>query len=380
MVAGGLFLLAACVQPPHPPQSATPTAPTPPVTAEAAPVRTLLGPPSALPGFTADAAALTAFRRACPALGKRVDRSGLTRPEDWAAACADPEADPAAFFARHFTAVRLNDGQGLMTGYYEPEIAACVTPAGACRTAIHALPPDLVEIPLGPFMADLTGRSIRGRWDGQRFLPYASRAEIEAGALDGRGLELAYTADPIGLFFLHIQGSGLLRYPDGSLHRIGYAGQNGHAYVPIGRLLRQRNLVQGPIGMAEIRAWLAANPDEGKALMRENPSYIFLRRLAPELDGPPGAMGVPLIPRANAAIDAETAPLGTPIFIDSRIDGQPVRQLVIAADTGGAIRGANRLDLFFGPGPEAARLAGALQSPLSATLLLPNAAAQRLTP
>jgi membrane-bound lytic murein transglycosylase A len=320
-----------------------------------------------------------AFRRACPALLKRADISGLTQPEDWAPACAD--AGPGVF-GRHFRAVRLGDGRGLVTGYYEPDVAA-VRAAQPGSAPILGLPADLVEISLSDFAPDLAGRTIRGRWDGARFRPYFTRGEIEDGAIGDRAPVLAHAVDPVDLFFLQIQGSGRLRFPDGTVERVGYAGQNGHPYVAIGRLMRERGLHPKP-GMAEIRAWIAANPVEGRALMRENPSYVFFARRDVVrdggLDGPLGSLGVPLLAEANVAADPRAMPLGAPVLLRTVVDGRPFEALVVASDTGGAIRGANRFDLFFGGGAEAARLAGALSSEGEALILLPKAAAARVRP
>lgn len=361
--------LASCAAPERPaPEATRPVPEAPPK-----PVARLL-PLDEAPAILADARALEAFRRACPRLSKRVDASGLTRPEDWAAACADEESNPAAFFARHFRAVRLNDGRGLATGYFEPEIPAHDR-AVEGAAPILARPPELVDIRLADW--GIEGGTLRGVVKGNRILRAPDRAAIERGALAGRGLELAWAASPVDLFFLQIQGSGRLRMADGSVMRIGYDGQNGHAYVPIGRLLRERGQLE-KAGMAEIRAWMAANPEDGAALMRENPSYIFFRRLPDTLDGPIGALGVPLLAEANAAADPATLPLGTPVWLETMVEGQPFRRLLVVADTGGAIKGPNRFDIFFGPGEAAGRKAGALAAPLQATLMLPMAAAARL--
>ncbi len=304
-----------------------------------------------------------------------MDQSGLTTPDDWKAACADTQSDPATFFARHFAAVRLGDGEGLATGYFEPEIAGLARPAPGAAPVL-ARPPELVDIDLTQFGSSYTG-TIRGLVKDGRVVRAPDRAAIEAGAFSGRNLELGWAADPVDLFFLQIQGSGRLRMPDGGSLRIGYAGQNGHAYVAIGKLLRDRGVLE-KAGMAEIKTWLRANPAQGAALMRENPSYIFFRRLPETIDGPIGALGVPLLAEANAAADPATLPLGTPVWIETTVEGAPFRRLLIAADTGGAIRGANRFDIFFGPGDEAGRKAGALAAPLGATLLLPKHAVARL--
>lgn len=350
--------------------------PPPPLPSAPAPEDTRAVPTDLPTAFAPSATALQAFRRACPRLLKRDDQSGLTIPADWQAACADREPDPASFFARHFAPVRLGDGRGLATGYFEPEIAGLAAAAPGAAPVL-ARPPELVDLNLKDWA--IPGGTIRGLVQGNRIVRAPDRAAIEAGALAGRGLELAWAADPVDLFFLQIQGSGRLRLADGSTLRIGYDGQNGHPYVAIGKLLKDRAILPRP-GMAEIKAWLRANPAQGAALMRENPSYIFFRKLPDALDGPIGALGVPLIAEANAAADPAAIPLGTPVWIETEVAGAPFRRLLVASDTGGAIRGPNRFDIFFGAGEAAGARAGPLAAPLSATLLLPKAAARRLQP
>lgn len=358
------------------PVAPVPAAPPAPASAAPAPAPVIARPAGPIAGITASVQALEAFRRACPRLLKRNDASGLTRPDDWQAACADADTDANGFFARHFVPVRLNDGRGLATGYYEPEIAGF--PAAAPGAApVLARPPELVDLSLADW--GIQGGTIRGMVKGNRIVRAPDRAAIEDGALAGRGLELAWAADPVELFFLQIQGSGRLRLPDGRTLRIGYDGQNGHGYVAIGRLLKDRGILPKP-GMDEIKAWIRANPAEGKALMRENPSYVFFRRLPDTLDGPIGALGVPLLAEANAAADPATLPLGAPVWIETQVGGAPFNRLLVASDTGGAIKGANRFDIFFGAGEAAARKAGPLAAPLSAVILLPRAAAARLQP
>jgi membrane-bound lytic murein transglycosylase A len=361
-------LLGACARQPAP----RPVSPPPEPQAAIIVAR----PSGPIAGFTATAEALEAFRRACPRLLKREDGSGLTRPSDWQPACEDRQSDAATFFARHFTPVMLNDGRGLATGYFEPEIAGLYGPAPGAAPVL-ARPPELVDLNLKDW--NIPGGIIRGLVKGSRVVRAPDRAAIEAGAFAKQGLELAWAADPVDLFFLQIQGSGRLSMPDGRTLRIGYDGQNGHAYVAIGKLLKDRGILPRP-GMAEIKAWLRANPAEGTALMRENPSYIFFRRLPDTIDGPIGALGVPLLPEANAAADPATIPLGAPVWMETIVDGQPFNRLLVASDTGGAIRGPNRFDIFFGAGAEAGRKAGPLAAPLEARILLPNSAAQRLKP
>jgi membrane-bound lytic murein transglycosylase A len=360
-LAAALLLASGCAERHEPPAPSLP----------GVPVASVL---AVMPAVVETPDAREAFRRACPALLKRRDLSGLTRPEDWAAACAD---SAPGIFARHFRAVRLEDGRGLVTGYYEPEVRA-LREARAGSAPVLGVPADLTEVALGDFAADLAGRTIRGRWDGARLRPYPARAEIEDGAIAGRAPVLGHAVDPVDLFFLQIQGSGRLRFPDGAVERVGYAGQNGHPYVAIGRLMRERGLL-AKAGMAEIRAWLAANPAEGRALMRENPSYVFFARREDGLDGPLGSLGVPLLPLANLAADPQAMPLGAPVWLRTEVDGRPFERLLVASDTGGAIRGANRFDLFFGSGDEAARLAGNLSGTGEAVILLPRAAADRLS-
>ena len=246
---------------------------------------------------------------------------------------------------------------------------------------LYRRPADLIDVPLGDFAASLKGRTVRGRVQGTRLVPYATREQIAAGALVGRQLELAWAADPFEAFFLEIQGSGRLRLPDGRIIRIGYDGQNGRDYVAIGRLLiEQGRLERGKAGMKEIIAWLRANPAEAPAVLNANPSKIFFREL--KGDGPIGAMGAAVTPIVSVAADPAFIPLGAPLLVETTLTGPatPFTRLMVAQDTGGAIKGANRIDLFLGPGPEAAAIAGAQSSPARLILLIPATAAARLKP
>jgi membrane-bound lytic murein transglycosylase A len=392
LALASLLLLAACAgrqdrPATTPPAAATAPQPTPkpeppPVTraAQASLAALPLPPVGPLPGAVA---ALAAFRKSCPGLLRREDLSGLTQPGDWQAACTAAasvmpgEAD--AFFHSQFVGVAVAEGKGFATGYFEPEIAASLTQQPGYPVPLYRRPADLIDVPLGDFAPSLKGRTVRGRVEGNRLVPYASRAQIAAGALVGRGLELAWAADAYEAFFLEIQGSGRLRLPDGRVMRIGYDGQNGRDYVAIGRLLiEQGKLEKGKAGMAEILAWLRAHPDEAPAILNANPSKIFFRELKGE--GPVGAMGVAVTPRVSVAADPAYIPLGAPLLVETTLSrrGQPLMQLMVAQDTGGAIKGANRIDLFLGPGAEAAADAGAQSAPATLTLLIPRTAAQRL--
>jgi len=338
------------------------------------------GPVLASLGITPEAAVrgLGAFRISCPALLKRSDGSGLTRPEDWSAACQAaaqwPDEKAADFFAAQFETVSVGDGKAFATGYFEPRIAGSRTRAPGYDVPVYSVPQDLIEADLGGFADDLKDRRVRGRVQDRKFVPYFDRSEIEDGALAGRGIELAWAADPIDLFFLEIQGSGQLLLPDGGVMRIGYAGQNGRTYVPVGRLLKERNLTSGPFTMQAIKVWLRANPAQGRAIMRENKSYIFFTELTGA--GPLGALGKPVTPRATVAADPKFVPLGAPIFLTA--DRAEANGLWIAQDTGGAIKGANRFDTFWGAGEDAALIAGGMSAKGSAVLLLPKGTLARL--
>lgn len=318
------------------------------------------------------ARALAAFRISCPSLLKRNDASLLTQPSDWSQACAAaagwPDRSALEFFAGHFDTVVVGEGKSFATGYYEPRIAGSRTRAPGYEVPIYRVPDDLIDLDLGLFSPKLAGRRMRGRAEKGMLVPYYDRTAIEDGALAGRGLEMAWAADPIELFFLQIQGSGQLSLPDGSIIRIGYAGQNGREYVGIGGLLRQRGLISGPVSMQAIVAWLRAHPEEGRALMRENKSYVFFTELKGA--GPLGALGRPVTSRASVAADPKFVPLGAPVVLAT--DRSEANGLWVAQDTGGAIKGANRFDTFWGAGDEAAVLAGGMSARGQAWLLLPK--------
>ncbi len=387
------LLLGACVPkqrapapvPPPPVPLPTPTPALPPANAVSAGIRP--GPPIETLAITPDQAsrALAAFRISCPTLQRRTDGSGIAA--DWSAVCSQAVVapDPLAFFTAALETAQVGEGIAMVTGYYEPEIAGAREPQPGLVPVLR-MPPDLVEqeVPVCPPALDpLTGQpnpaacslqKQRGRILEGRYIPYYDRAEIDQGALTGQGLELGW-ADPIDLFFFQIQGSGRVRFPDGSVMRIGYAGQNGWPYTGIGRLMRDRDLLAGqPASMQNMVAWLRANPEPGRALMNENRSYIFFRELTGP--GPIGAMGLPVTTRATVAADPRFVPLGAPVFVD--VEHAVADGLWIAQDTGGAIKGANRFDTFWGPGEEAARIAGGLLSRGRSWLLLPKGTVARL--
>ncbi|MGI4730161.1 MAG: murein transglycosylase A [Janthinobacterium lividum] len=317
------------------------------------------------------AAALASFRSSCPSLVRRVDATGLTRPADWQPACDEAArtgpVDAAAFFARWFEAAQVGDGRAYATGYYIPEIAAALRRGAGYDTPIYARPTDLVDVDLGQFSDALKGKKIRGRVNGTALVPYYDRSAIEAGAIDGRARVLAWAADPVELFFLQVQGSGLLRLTDGTLMRIGYDTQNGRDYTGIGALMKARGLLApGQSSMQGIVRYLHDHPDEGRAIMDENRSFVFFRTLSGD---PVGSLGLPVIGGVSAAVDPRFVPLGAPVFLS--MDRTDASRLWIAQDTGGAIKGANRFDTFWGSGDEAAAIAGGMSAHGTAFLLLP---------
>jgi membrane-bound lytic murein transglycosylase A len=385
MLGGLLFALASCAQSvvpsapaPRPPAVPAEPALRPPAPAEhasALEAGTRPGPAISLLGLDATAAktALAAFRISCPSAVRRADQSGLTRPDDWRAPC-DAAAewsddDAPRFFATHFESAEIGTGAAFATGYFEPEIAGSRTRRAGYETPVYAKPADLVEADLSQWNAEHAGRRIRGRVQDGNLILYHDRAAIEEGALAGRGLEIGWVADPVDFFFLQIQGSGRLKLPDGGVMRIGYAGQNGREYVAIGRLLRERGLVTSPVTMQAITAWLKANPEQGRAIMRENKSYIFFTELTGP--GPLGSLGRPVTPRVSVAADPRFVPLGAPVVL-SEMEDPVANGLWVAQDVGGAIRGANRFDTFWGAGAEAARIAGGMSARGRALVLLPR--------
>ncbi|WP_439532494.1 murein transglycosylase A [Polymorphobacter sp.] len=376
-----MLVLAGCAAQ-QPPAPAAPGAPPP--SAAAAPARAIDLPRRkidiAIPAADAEAA-LRAFRASCPRITWRQDRSGLTLPSDWQAVCRDAETatDAVRFFAEGFEGVVLgDDGAGFATGYFEPEIAASRVRSPGYGVPLYRRPPDLVEVDLGTFRPEWQGRTLRGRLDGRRVVPYYGRAPIDEGVLAGKDLELAWAADPNDAFFLEIQGSGRLRLPNGEIMRIGYDSQNGRDYVAIGRVLVDMGeLPKDGVSMASIMAWLRANPDRAEQVRQANPSVVFFRELLglADDDGPRGALNIPVRPQISVAIDPAFIPYGTPLV--AQLDGA-APHLHVAMDTGGAIKGPGRLDIFQGSGTVAGAKAGALASKARVVLLLPRRATARL--
>jgi membrane-bound lytic murein transglycosylase A len=307
-----------------------------------------------LPGWNDDdpSAALPAWRASCARLNAHAQ---------WQSACAAlarvPDGEPIAARAyfeqwlRPWRATNNGEARGLFTGYYEAELRGARQPSAVNAVPIYALPDDLVTADLGLWRAELRGQRITGKVQANALRPYEDRAAIDAGALGGRAAVIAWVDSAADAFFLHIQGSGRVLLDDGGVVHVGFAGQNGHAYVAIGRLLADRGAIaRDAVTMQSIRAWMAANPAAATALMAENPSYVFFREL--DGPGPVGAQGTVLTPGRSLAVDPAFVALGTPLWLDAEhpAGGQRLRRLVIAQDTGGAIKGPVRGDLFWGYG------------------------------
>ena len=423
-VAAVFLLAAGCATPPSPPQDrptvppaapeatapAAPAQPVPqPVPQPAAPTPAIPFSPirhepaawKALPGWQSDRVdeAWPALRKSCRALNSR------RAAAPWLEVCRAADAMPAAetrdtarvraFFERHFQAYRLiavdtdgtERGTGLITGYYEPLLRGSRTRDARFRYPLYGVPDDLVTVDLGELYPQLKGQRVRGRLEGRRLLPYFSRGEIDRGAASLKGRELIWVDDRLDAFFLEIQGSGRVQLPDGSTIRLGYADQNGHPYRAIGRTLVERGeLSMEDATMQGIRKWAVANPDRVTPILHSNPSRVFFRELppqppavsvpgaAPGASGPPGSLGVPLTPMRSIAIDPRSVMLGAPVWLATvdPIDGKPIERLTLAQDTGGAIVGTIRADLFWGFGTAAGESAGRMRERGAMWVLLPR--------
>lgn len=354
---------------------------------------------AALAGWqTADLdAARAAFARSCAkrasAPGEEAqDGAGYAgTPADWRAACdraTDSSIDARTFFETAFVPYRLSQGAattGLVTGYFEPELKGSRTRHGPYQTPLYGLPTDLVTVDLGLFRDRLKGQRLAGRVANSQLVPYASRAEIERDGLP-TAQPLFYVDDPVAAFFLQVQGSGRIALDDGTVVRAVYAGTNGWPYSSIGaRLVEEGAIPREQMSLFALKAWLAAHPDRAQAVMEENASYVFFAEqpIGDPALGALGTEGVPLAPAVSLAVDNRIHPLGIPIWLDTTMpaaDGEtrPFDALLVAQDTGGAITGALRGDIYWGVGPKAEIIAGRMNSEGRFTVLLPRALATRL--
>jgi len=332
----------------------------------------------------ASSEAWAAFLQSCSTLVKRTA---------WHAVCSEAAAMPPpddagvrAFFEQRFQPYQAaqEDGspEGLVTGYYEPLLKGDRVRTGRARYPLYAAPDDLVSVELASVYPELKGLRLRGRLVGSTLVPYATRKEIELPSDRGnpngnafRGTPIAWVEDAVDLFFLHVQGSGRIELPDGSLLRVGYADHNGHPYQSIGKLLVERGeLKLEQASMQGIKNWGAKNPDKLPELLASNPSFVFFRELPSGPNGPIGALGVPLTDGRSIAIDPRFIPLGAPVFLATTQPNStaPLNKLVMAQDTGSAIRGGVRADFFWGFGDAAGELAGRMKQRGRLWVLLPK--------
>ncbi len=323
---------------------------------------------SALTGLDQDnlAVAWGALQQSCNVLKKR---------DTWRTAC-DAIAKSAGsntpalqgVLREHFTPYQVMnpDGTdtGLITGYYEPLLKGSKIRSDRYRYPLYARPDDIVSVELGSVYPELATRRLRGKLSGGKLTPYYSRAEIDVLQSPLNGKELLWVDDIVDLFFLQIQGSGYIMFENGDGLHVGYADQNGQPYQSIGKVLIERGeLTTDKASMQGIKEWSRRNPEKLRELLNTNPSYVFFRELPPGLSGPLGALGVPIAAERSLAIDPRYIPLGAPIYLSTTLpnSSQPLQRLMVAQDTGGAIKGAVRADFFWGAGYEAGQKAGAMK-------------------
>jgi len=345
--------------------------------------------------------AFQAFKVSCLSILKQPADRQMKGPAfagtvgDWQKTCAlvddVEETNDAArtFFEGHFTPLAVTmDGvaEGLFTGYYEPLLHGSFEKSDRYNVPLHSKPADTITVDLGDFRDDLKGRSLVGKLVDGKLVPYANREDIVDGILDNKNLELLWVDDPLDAFFLQVQGSGRVRLDSGDMVGVGYAGKNGHVYRSIGRLLVDEGVLDPKtVSLASLRQWLTDNPDQQRRVLDANPSYVFFR-LMRGVGGPLGSAGVVLTPEVSLAVDPTQLPLNAPMWLeashpdpsDESIGDVAFQRLMVAQDTGGAIKGAIRGDVFWGFGERAENIAGRMANKGRYYLLLPNALADKL--
>lgn len=300
---------------------------------------------------------------------------GLKNKTDWQAVCqaaltVKPE-DPAAiqaYWQQYFNVYQTQqvDGaqQGLITGYYQPVLKGARNASVRYPVPLYKVPADLITVNLSTLFPELKYKRVRGRVQGQSLVPYYTRAEIEQIQSPLAGNELLWVNDAVEAFFLQVQGSGIVELDNGERLPVGYADQNGHPYQSIGKLLVERGeMVASEASMQGIKTWGQQHPDQLRALLDANPSYVFFKLLPAGLSGPLGALGVPLTAARSVAVDPFYIPLGAPVYLATTYPNspEPLQQLMLAQDTGGAIKGGVRADVYWGEGEAAGKLAGAMR-------------------
>ena len=344
-----------------------------------------------LPGWNNDKVlnALPALQKSCGSILKKLNRrkqsqKKLRRHSGWQKVCDQITAKSFGedsfreFLISKFNVYQIRyrgNNKGLFTGYYEPTLDGSLKPSREYKTPIYPKPTDLIHVNLGEWKESLDSSRILGRVVGQKLKPYFSRSDISKGALDGKIIPIIWLKSEIDAFFLHIQGSGRVVLPDGGVYRLGYAGKNGRKYYPIGRYLVEIGAIpRENISMQSIKKWLKENPGKKNDVMNMNPSYVFFQKLKGK-EGPIGAQGVVLTSGRSLAVDRHYSTLGAPVWLSANFadeEGKKLQRLMVAQDTGGAIKGPIRGDVFWGSGKTAERLAGIMKAKGSMYVFYPK--------
>ena len=344
-----------------------------------------------LPGWKNDKVlnAFPALQKSCRSILKKLNRrqsskKKLKKHSSWQNVCDQittnsfGEDSFREFLKSKFNAYQIRyrgSDEGLFTGYYEPTLDGSLKLSREYKTPIYPKPTDLIHVNLGEWKESLNNSRILGRVVGNKLKPYFSRSDISKGALDREITPILWLKSEIDAFFLHIQGSGRVVLPDGEVYRLGYAGKNGRKYYPIGRhLLEIGAIPKENISMQSIKKWLKENPGKKKDVMNMNPSYVFFRKLNGK-DGPIGAQGVVLTSGRSLAVDRHYSKLGAPVWLSANFEdeeGKKLQRLMVAQDTGGAIKGPIRGDVFWGSGKIAERLAGIMKAKGSMYVFYPK--------
>jgi len=383
LVLVSLLLLSACAKAPEPiPLIVAPVVDEPvveaPLPEDETPTLQAVSWPE-VAGWQTDnpSLALGAFLKSCTAL--------RWRPQ-WQPSCQEAaamkqasETEVRSFFERSFVPHQVSQSNGssdgLLTGYYVPDLKGSRTASSDYQYPLYQRPNDLLVIDLSDVYPDLGNYRLRGRVEENRVVPYWDRSAIDSDNQPLAGQELLWVADPVELFFLHIQGSGRILLDSGERVMVNYADQNGHPYRSIGKyLINQGAMTRDQMSMQNIRAWVRNNPDEVGNVLNQNPSYVFFRELDGDVQSPPGALGVPLTPGRSLAVDRRYIPLGAPVFVETTWPNsdQTLQRLMMAQDTGGAIKGRIRGDFFWGMGDQAGEQAGRMKQSAKFWVLLPR--------
>lgn len=349
-----------------------------------------------LQGWSSDrqGLALLAFNKSCELLLNRPASTVISPRKlggvagDWHQPCekartvgSDSDLMARKFFEAEFIPLAYGAADpGLFTGYFAPEYAGSRVETEEFRYPLYQIPPDLKRLDLGQFSRELAGKTIIGEVKDGDFIPYKARDIIDQGAFKDQGLELVWLQDPSDAFFMHIQGSGIIHFEDGTRQLFGYAGKNGKEYHSIGKfLIRNGDVAREDMSMQAIRHWITANPEQARPMMWRNPSYVFFRPLSQS--APVGAMTVELTEGRSLAVDLNYVPLGMPLWLDlqpASEEGQPLQRLAIAQDTGGAIKGRVRADIYWGIGDLAGQKAGPMKERGTYYFLVPRALAKKI--